>query len=254
MLIDTHCHLDEYENPLDIISAAEAVGVGGIIAVGMHVTKFQKVLDLAAQFPMVHPALGIHPEEVKDHPSIDQEFPLYIDLIRENAPKLVAIAEIGLDHHFVKNPALWSLEERIFLEMLPIAEQNKLPVSLHVKDAEMRVLDLLTSYELPAVVIHWFSGPSDIYKTAIDRGYYFSIPQAIRYSPIVQKTAQETPLEQLLLESDGPATFKGIVGEPKDCALVITEIARRRNVSREELEVIIESNTRKTFPRVFSPS
>jgi TatD DNase family protein len=251
MLIDTHCHLDEYENPRDIIAAAEAMGVGRIIAVGMHVTKFPNVLDLAKRFQVVRPALGIHPQEVQDYPSIVKELPQFLRFIRKNASKLVAIAEIGLDHHFVKDPALWPLEEQIFQEMLPIADQNKLPVSLHVKDAELRVLELLTTYSLPAVVIHWFSGPSEAYAQAIDRGYYFSIPQAIKYSPIVQKTAQETPLEQLLLESDGPAPFRGVVGEPRDCALVINEIAKRRQLSRDELEGIIEKNTRKAFPRAF---
>ncbi len=251
MLIDTHCHLDQYENPRDIIARAEAVGVGHVIAVGMHVTQFMKVLDLATQFQTIRPALGIHPQEVQDYPAIAKEFPHFADFIRKNATKLVAIAEIGLDHHFVKDSKLWPLEEQIIQEMLPIAEKNTLPVSLHVKDAEMRVLDLLVSYSLPAVVIHWFSGPADAYKEAIDRGYYFSIPQAILYSPIVQKTAQETPLEQLLLESDGPATFRGVVGEPKDCALVIGEIAKRRQLSRDELENIIEMNTRKAFPRAF---
>ncbi len=251
MLIDTHCHLDQYVNPRDIIAAAEAVGVERVIVVGMHVAKFDKVLDLASQYQAVRPALGIHPEEVQDNPSIAKFFPQFVSFIRKHAAKLVAIAEIGLDHHFVKDSNLWPIEEQIFQEMLPIAEQNTLPVSLHVKDAEMRVLDILGSYSLPAVVIHWFSGPRDAYKIAIDRGYYFSIPQAIRYSPIVQKTAQETPLEQLLLESDGPAPFRGIIGEPKDCALVIGEIAKRRQVSRDKLERIIEMNTRKAFPRAF---
>ncbi len=251
MLIDTHCHLDQYENPRDIIAAAEAVGVGRVIAVGMHVQKFELVLNLASHFKDVRPALGIHPQEVQDFPSIAKDFPQFVEVIRKNAPKLVAIAEIGLDHHFVKDSKLWPLEEQIFKEMLPIAEEHALPVSLHVKDAEMRVLDILGSYSLPAVVIHWFSGPSDAYKIAIDRGYYFSIPQAIRYSPIVQKTAQETPLQQLLLESDGPAPFRGVVGEPKDCALVIGDIAKRRQVSRYELERIVETNTRKAFPRAF---
>ncbi len=251
MLIDTHCHLDEYENPRDIIAAAEAVGVGRVIAVGMHVMKFANVLDLASQFQVVRPALGIHPQEVQDHPAIANDFPQFVDFIRKHASKLVAIAEIGLDHHFVKDSTLWQLEEQIFQEILPIAEDNSLPVSLHVKDAEIRVLDILGSYSLPAVVFHWFSGPSDAYKRAIDRGYYFSIPQAIRYSPIVQKTAQETPLEQLLLESDGPTTFRGIVGEPKDCVLVIGDIAKRRQMLRVDLERIIETTTRKVFPRAF---
>ncbi len=251
MLIDTHCHLDRYENPRDIIMAAEAVGVGRVIAVGMFVTQFVNVLDLASQFQAVRPALGIHPQVVQDYPDIAKELVHVVNIVRENAAKLVAIAEIGLDHHFVKDSKLWPLEEQIFQEMLPIAEENALPVSLHVKDAEMRVLDILGSYSLPAVVIHWFSGPSDAYKEAIDRGYYFSIPRAILYSPIVQKTAQETPLEQLLLESDGPATFRGVVGEPKDCAFTLSEIARRRNISREELEDKFEVNTRKVFPRAF---
>jgi len=251
LLIDTHCHLDEYINPRDIITSAEAVGVGRVIAVGMHVTQFQKILEIASQFETVCPALGIHPQEVQDYPDITTEFPRFVKFIQEQITRLVAIAEIGLDHHFIKDAALWPLEDEIFEKMLSLAEENTLPVSLHVKGAELKVLEHLESYSLPAIVIHWFSGPNEVYNKAIDRGYYFSIPQAIRYSPVVQKTAQETPLEQILLESDGPATFRGVVGEPKDCAFIISEIAKRRRVSRENLEKIIEINTRRVFPRAF---
>jgi TatD DNase family protein len=251
LLIDTHCHLDEYEHPAEVAEVASAAGVGHIIAVGMHVAKFQAVLDLAATIPGVVPALGIHPEEVKDYPAVGEELDTHVTFIRYAAPRLVAIGEIGLDHHFVKDSVLWPLEEVIFGEMLPIAEEFHLPVSLHVKAAEDRVLDMLASYSLPAVVIHWFSGPDNVYTEAIDRGYYFSVPRAVTYSPRVQIVARDTPVDQLLLESDGPAPFHGTTGEPKDCVLVCSEIAAMRGMDPTELEVYVEENTRKAFPKVF---
>jgi len=251
VLVDTHCHFDEYSNPEEIVAAATAEGVGRIIAVGMHVVKFQAVLDLARNLPGICPALGIHPEEVKDYPSLAGELPSHVKFIREAAPQLVAIAEIGLDHYFVKDHNLWPLEEIVFGEMLPIAEEFHLPVSVHVKDAEPRVLEILSSYAIPGVVIHWYSGPDSAYNEAIDRGYFFSVPRAVAYSPRVQMVARDTPLDQLLLESDGPASFRGITGEPKDCAFVVGEIANMRGLDPAELEMQIEQNTRNVFPKVF---
>jgi Tat protein secretion system quality control protein TatD with DNase activity len=63
--------------------------------------------------------------------------------------------------------------------------------------------------------------------------------------------ARDTPVDQLLLESDGPAPFHAVIGEPKDCAFVCNEIAAMRGMDTAELEVHIEENTRKAFPKVF---
>ena len=95
MLVDSHCHLDQFENPAEVIATAAAEGVERVIAVGMHVVDFQKTIDLAGTLPGVYPALGIHPEEVQDYASIETELDRWVAFIRNATPRLVAIAEIG---------------------------------------------------------------------------------------------------------------------------------------------------------------
>jgi len=251
MLIDTHCHANLYLVLEEIIEEAEKSGVQKIISVSMSATSQERNLEIAKRFDMIYPALGIHPEEVKENPKIESQVDEIIELIRSNRDQICAIGEIGLDHHFVKNKELYPLQTKIFKKMLSIAQELKLPVNLHTKGAEKIVFDLLTSYQIPDVNIHWYSGPEDLLKEGMDRGYYFSITPAISYSPAVKNTATTVDINHLILESDGPVESRGTIWVPAMIKKVLDSISKLRNIELGELEKIIEENTKKIFPNIF---
>jgi TatD DNase family protein len=251
MLIDVHCHANLYLVLEEIIKEAKNVGVQKIIAVGMSWNSLGRILEISNSFDNIYPALGIHPEEVKINEKIEKQIETVIGLIKKNKENICAIGEIGLDHHFIKEKKLYPLQKKIFEQMLALAQELELPVNLHTKGAEKLIFELLPSYKIPNINIHWYSGPEDLLDVGIDRGYYFSITPAIEYSPAVKKSAMKVEKEYLLLESDGPIKYSGKTGTPAMISEVLDSIARIKKMNSKDLEYQIEENTKKIYPKIF---
>ncbi len=251
ILIDVHCHINLYLTIDTVIKNARDVGVEKIIAVAMSSISQERVLEITRQYNEVFASLGIHPEEVKMNEKIEQQLDSIIDLIKKNKQNICAIGEIGLDHYFIKEKELYSLQKTIFDKMLLLAQDLELPVNLHTKGAEKIVFDTLPSYKIPNINIHWYSGSEKFLKLGMDRGYYFSITPAISYSPVVKKVVLNVDKEHLLLESDGPVKYSGKVGVPAMVKDVLNTISKLKEINLVELEKQIEENTRKIFPNVF---
>ncbi len=251
MLIDIHCHANLYLVLEEIIKDAKNVGVQKIISVGMSFISLDRILEISKKVDNIYPALGIHPEEVKMNKNIENQIDLVIDLIKENKDYICAIGEIGLDHHFIKEKELYTLQKKIFEDMLSLAQELELPVNLHTKGAEKIVFDMLPSYKIPNINIHWYSGPEDLLNVGIDRGYYFSITPAINYSPAVKKTVLRVDKEYLLLESDGPVKYSGKIGTPAMIREVLNTISNIIKIDSKDLELQIEENTKNIFPKIF---
>jgi len=251
MLIDTHCHANLYLALDELLKEAETVGVQKVIAVAMSKISQDRVLEIANQYDSIYPALGIHPEEVNMNKEIETQLESIIELIKRNKEKICAIGEIGLDHYFVKNEEIYPLQKKIFEAMLYLAQHLNLPVNMHTKGAEELVFEILPSYNIPNINIHWYSGPENFLKLGIDRGYYFSITPALSYSPAVKKTVLNVDNEHLLLESDGPVKYSGKLGTPAMIREVLISISRMKNIPSDELESQIYENTKKIFPKIF---
>ncbi|MFX1419879.1 MAG: TatD family hydrolase [Promethearchaeota archaeon] len=251
MLIDIHCHANLYLIIDEIIKEAINVGVEKIIAVGMSYISLERILEITEKYSNIYPALGIHPEEVKNNKHIESQLESVINIIRKNKGKICSIGEIGLDHHFIKEKELYPIQNRIFDRMLALAQELKLPVNLHTKGAEKIIFDKLLSYNIPNVNIHWYSGPEVFLNEGIDRGYYFSITPAINYSPAVKNTALKVDKEFILLESDGPVKYSGKIGTPAMIREVLNTVSKIKRIEVTELEKQIEENTKKIFPKIF---
>ena len=251
MLIDIHCHCNLYLNIDEIIKEAEIQGVKKIICVGMSAFGLERVLEISKQYNQIYPALGIHPEEVRLNKNIENQLESIIEFIRNKREIICAIGEIGIDHYFIKEKELYPLQKIIFDKMLALAQELEFPVNLHTKGAEKLIFDSLPSYKIPNINIHWYSGPENYLKEGIDRGYYFSITPAIKYSPVVKKVVMNVDKEHLLLESDGPVEYSGKIGTPAMTREVLNLISKFKEIPSDELEIQIEKNTQKIFPKIF---
>ncbi len=251
MLIDVHCHVNLYIAIDQIVQEARSEGVMKIIGVGMSAISLERIMEISNAYSEIFPALGIHPEEVKANENIASELSNIVDFIHLHRDKICAIGEIGLDHHFIKDKSLYPLQTTIFEKMLALAQELELPVNIHSKGAEEQVFETLPSFNIQKVNIHWYSGPEKQLKQGIDRGYFFSITPAIRYSPASKKVVSTVDLEHLLLESDGPVDYSGKAGTPAMIKDVLTSISTIKQVEKNEVERQIEENTRSIFPKLF---
>ena len=250
MLVDIHCHANLYLTLDEIIREAKKVGVEKILAVSISVISLERILEISNKHSELYPALGIHPEEVQMNKEIELQLDSVLATIRKNREKTCAIGEIGLDHHFVKNKELYPLQLKIFEEMLSLAQELELPVNLHTKGAEKLVFDMLPSYTIPNINIHWYSGPEEFLKLGIERGYFFSITPAISYSPDVKKTVSMVGIDHLLLESDGPVKYSGKQGTPAMIRDVLKIISKLKEKPVTEIENQRHENTKIIVPKI----
>jgi TatD DNase family protein len=225
------------------------MGITKIVAVSMDQKTALQTLHITDRskkenWPIaIYPAIGIHPWEA--HKEFDKQM-LIKALDQAENP---IVGEIGLDHRFVPEKR-WEKQRLVFQEMLQMAEDYSAPAIVHSKDAEAEVLDLLSSFAIPQIILHWYTGPLPLAMTALKHGYCFSVTPAIEYSHVLKNLAQNAPLKQLLLESDGPVGYRlswgRILGTPSWVPMVARQICNlRANEGFDDLVQAIESNSAK---------
>jgi TatD DNase family protein len=249
MIIDTHAHLDEMENLEQTVTQAKAAGLEAIIAVGQDVKSNVRTLEIAALYPgFVYPALGFHPWNIRE-----AEVEANLDFIKENITKAVVVGEVGLDYHKrVREGADKDLQKRVLRELLKIAKDNGKPVCIHSRYAWRDTFDLVREAGLEKAVFHWYTGTSSVLRDIISNGYYISVTPAVSYHEEHRRAVKETPLQQLLLETDSPVTYaRGRDGEfkasPADALRSLKGAAELRGLSEAELAEITTQNAKRLF-------
>ena len=58
--------------------------------------------------------------------------------------------------------------------MLRLAEKLELPVIIHSRGTTEFIVDMLPSYNLKRVLLHWFSHPMPALAKAMEHGYYIT--------------------------------------------------------------------------------
>jgi TatD DNase family protein len=247
-LIDAHIHLsdDEYAGCIDeIVEEARASSVVALVSNSMDLKTCMGSLDLAERFPgMVHAALGIHPWSVNNLD--DDQLQQTADFIsnREKNSNFIAIGEIGLD---IKYMNIWDRQLKVFDSMLHLAEKLKLPVIIHSRGTTEQIVDMLPSYNVKKVLLHWFSNPISALAKAVERGFYISEGAPVVFSNGIRDVVKRVPLENLLTETDGPVRFfrkpfEGKRTTPALLPIVIKTIAEVRGIDVESVaEQVIEN-------------
>ncbi|MFN8321268.1 MAG: TatD family hydrolase [Chitinophagales bacterium] len=236
-MIDTHCHIDQYPNPLDIANECERKNILtiGVTNLPSHFALGVKHLSNHAK---VRLALGIHPLMIEQFYS---EWPIFL----ENIDKTSYIGEIGLDFSregfSTKYKQLDALKQ-----ILSVLKGRKKILSLHSRKAEKEVLQNLKLYKIEAAIFHWYSGPITLVDEICKAGYMFSINTAMIKSKSGQQIIKHIPQSHILTESDGPfIEYNGRSVKPSDVQKVLYHLAIEWNISFEQVEEIIASNYRR---------
>ena len=155
------------------------------------------------------------------------------------------IGEIGLDFYYVGDESEYPNQRKVLEYFFAASKSQNKIVNLHTKGAEESILDLLKEYDHPRVIIHWYSGPFDIFNKMADMGFYFTIGIEALYSEHIQAIVRTLPSDQLLTETDnpgGPRNFIGAPGTPRLIEDVVDKVAELRNAKREEIISLVQTN------------
>lgn len=240
-LIDAHIHIDNYEakEQAQIINDCEKWKIEALIAVSNNLSSAKETLRLAMKHPIIKPACGFHPEQ--SIPS-QQEIETLLYYIDTNHKDFIAIGEVGLPYYRKKeNPSL-SLEPYIQLleQMVKRATTYNKPIIVHaIYEDATTVCDLLEKHNVTRAHFHWFKGDAHTIERMIKNGYCISITPDILYEKEIKTIVKQYPLEQLMVETDGPwpfeEKFKGEITHPWMMHDSIKEIGRIKNISIEEV-------------------
>lgn len=228
-LHDAHNHLQDevLAAHLDRIAstwADLASPRGRIVVNGTHPDDWPRVSALAARYPFVLPAYGLHPWDVGATCPRDWLEQLHALL---SADPRFSVGEIGLDRWILDtarpdDPRLAgvrraSMDEQIaeFLPQLALAAELDRPVTLHCLHAYDDLLPLLRAHPLPkrGFLLHAYSGPAELIPELTALGAYFSFnPNFLTSSTRAPEKLgsrlanfRVIPADRLLCETDAPA-------------------------------------------------
>ncbi|MCR2822598.1 TatD family hydrolase [Lederbergia panacisoli] len=210
-IMDAHIHLDHYDQKdiQLIMDELDEINCTNLISVSFDLNSCKKNLQLAKQFPQVKPAFGFHPEQ--ELPS-DHEAAELFNWMSKNQNEMAAVGEIGLPYYLrSENPKI-SLDPYIHLldEFLTFAKKWDKPVVLHaVYDDAPVVCDLLEKHNIKCAHFHWFKGDPITIERMIKNGYYISITPDVLYEDEIKQLVTSYPLNQMMVETDGPWRFEG---------------------------------------------
>ena len=216
MIIDTHCHFDMMPQPEAYIKQKEKAGD---IVIGMTnlPNHFQIGQPHLKGYKHIRLALGLHPLLAAES---KKEVLLFKRLLDQTS----YIGEIGLD--FSKEGYATKEEQVVVLrEVLSAIGGNKKIVSVHSRRAEKELLSLLCEYQIENVVFHWYSGSVDLIPAILERGYYFSVNEAMCLSKNGRAIIDKIPRERVLTETDAP------YNERSD----IREVLKQLNMTEQEV-------------------
>lgn len=251
--VDAHIHLsdEEYHESVDeIIAEARSSNVVALVSNSMDLETSIRSLKLAEQYSgMVYAAFGIHPWNV--NALTEEGLQQTVALISEKrqSKELIAIGEIGLDYKYA---TIWDKQLAVFNKMLRLAEKLDLPVIIHSRGTTAQIVDMLPSYSLKKVLLHWFSNPISALSKVVENGYYITEGAPTVYSNGIREVVRKIPLTSLLTETDGPvrffkSPFDGKRTTPAFIPTVVKAIAEIKNVGVADAAEQIVKNFEKFF-------
>jgi TatD DNase family protein len=253
MLVDSHCHLDFPEFQADfaqVISRAAEAGVGMMLTISTHLSRFPQVLAVAEAHDNIYCTVGIHPHEAASESGVTAE--QLIELARH--PKVIGFGETGLDYFYEHSPRDQQIAN--FRAHIQAARQAQLPVIIHTRDADADTAMLLEEEMAIGAfpgLLHCFSSGRALGEKAVDLGLYISLSGILTFkkSDELRAIATDLPLDRLLVETDSPflapMPYRGKRCEPAFVAQTAQQLAVLQGITAAELADRTTANFRRLF-------
>lgn len=228
---DSHCHVESLD--ISTLKKCEENGIE-IISMSNDIRSHNLTSELINNgYRIYKQFIGYHPENVNQNrvEYIEKIFN-YID-----SHQVDGIGEIGLDFNKT-NKENQDLQIKIFTTFLELSEKKALPISIHSRKAQGKVLEILENYKIKPS-LHWFTGSKKQFEFAIEKKYYIGFTPSILNSVKYKDIIKITPINLILTESDAPIYKMS----PLDIPLIVEKIASIKGISNKVAMDEIEKNT-----------
>ncbi len=233
-MIDTHCHVDLYPQPTEVVADAVRAGVITIIVTNLP-SAFDRAYPFVQTMRNTRLALGLHPLVAEQHETERGRFSELID-------KTSYVGEVGLDFSRAGYSTKKLQIESLRFVLQTLKDKPKF-ITLHSRQAEAVALDILEEAGRAPVVFHWYTGSLSLLSRAVSKGHFFSVNPAMINSPKGKKIIEALPPDRILTESDGP--FIKIGNRPVfpwDVSMVEDYLANLWQMMRPEVSALLRAN------------
>lgn len=195
--IDTHVHIDLFDNAMEIAYMYEKNKIYTIFVTNSpeHFESYYKVFK---KFEFVRLSLGYHPN------LINKKFNK--SLFLKNLPNTDYIGEIGLDFNNLNKNEIEKQVNILDFCTSPKFNAHKI-YNLHTtNETAGLVLDILKKNKVKNAIFHWYTGGLKTLDDIVIAGYYLSVNPQMLNSKRGLKILERIPVNSLLFETDSPYT------------------------------------------------
>lgn len=247
-LVDTHCHIygESYKDDINEVLQRAQENLEFIVNIGYDLWSSETAVEMANKYDFVYATVGVHPTDISGY--TDEVEEKLLELCKN--PKVVAIGEIGLDYHWMKDSK--EVQENYFRKQMNLAQKTNKPVVIHTREAMEDTVNILQEYKDVRGILHCYPGSYETAKQLMDR-YYFGIAGVVTFKNNVKtkEFIEKMPLERLIIETDSPyltpVPHRGKRNEPSYVEFVANEIAKIKGISLEEVIKITTENAKKIY-------
>ncbi|XP_017835958.1 putative deoxyribonuclease TATDN1 isoform X2 [Drosophila busckii] len=207
------CYGGSTKHPADldiVLKRAWDHGLQKLIITSGCVKDVDEALTLAAKDERLYTTVGTHPTRCSEFlPSPEQYFEDLHSRIKANPQKVVAVGECGLDYdrlHFCEKET----QQLYFEKQLELAEEFKLPLFLHMRNAYTDFMSILERNrdKLQACgggVVHSFTGSLEEAQGILAfGGLYIGINGCSLKTEENVEVVRQLPNDRIMLETDCP--------------------------------------------------
>ena len=239
----------------DLLAGMQERGIAISVEPGISLDFNDKILALAQRYPgRIFPAVGCHPtrciyEKWSDRKRLEDYC---------TRPGVVALGETGLDYHHPREEQHRVKQFLWFLYQLRLARKHRLPLILHIRDADSDAIRVLKLFKPKyGGVVHCCGEGWKYISEYLKLGLHIGIG-GVLLNPArnerLKAAVPMIPLERIVIETDSPYVLPyckdvlppKLVRRARNSSLilprVIDEIARLKGVSSEEVERVTAEN------------
>jgi TatD DNase family protein len=185
------------------VERAFAAGVRTMVVTGTSLVASQAGLRIAREYPgRLFATAGVHPHDSRN--CTEATLPELRQLATHK--EVVAIGECGLDFNRDFSPR--PQQEQWFEAQVALAEELRLPLFLHERDAQERFCAILKAVRKTTPgVVHCFTGTREALQAYLEMGLHIGITGWIcdeRRGTHLRELVKEIPLSRLMIETDAP--------------------------------------------------
>ena len=246
ILVDSHCHIADSafdEDREAVIERAAAADIHFMLSVGTGEPasgNFEQTIEIAERHENIFASLGIHPHDAK---TFDEQAERQLINLAKTSRKVIAWGEIGLDFYYDHSPR--DVQTEVFRRQIRIAQDLRLPIIIHSRDANDETVQILTEEcahaDFAGGVMHCFGGTAAMAEELMEIGFYISFAGNVTFKKAdeLREAARVVPLERLLVETDcpylAPVPLRGKRNEPAFVTETAKFLAEFKAVELEEL-------------------